>query len=497
MKTQVIHLDRHDDVASVKDKIEWSKSERILLVWPHRGRYLDRQLDLVRIYRHIKQMGARMALVARKPHIVHHAGKLGVPVFRSVREAQRIPWESAPALDLKSPSVPKRKHTLDELQKDNKKTFVKPANQTLRYLFFILGAISFLAVLLLFLPSATITLTPKIEIQELEFEVTASTSFNQTNLSGNVPAQIYQIIVEGQDTLVPGGRIEIPQEPATGMIELTNLTDREIYVPSGTTVRTRTEPSIRFHTLETATLPAEAGATIELAIEADNPGSAANLPEGSLVVIDGELGLNLATNNPQATSGGSERSSAAPDEQDYENLKQQMLEVLWQNALTDVSAGLNAGDFVIHVKPISVEILDEQYTPAAPAPASILELKMRVEYQILVVREADLTSLAHSILNQNLEEGFSTQPGSLILIPLSEAEFMNENTVHWQVRAQRTVHTTIDAYGLIDSLRGMSPGQATGIIKNQYSLAADPDIELTPAWWPWLPLFPFRIEVNE
>jgi hypothetical protein len=44
MKTQVIHLAEHDDGISVRDKMSWTNTPRILLVYPGRSRILARVL---------------------------------------------------------------------------------------------------------------------------------------------------------------------------------------------------------------------------------------------------------------------------------------------------------------------------------------------------------------------------------------------------------------------------------------------------------------------
>ena len=66
MKTQVIQLDPHDDGTSVRDKMSWAKSPRILLVYPRRSRILARTLDLRLLQRHAATLGEQLAIV---PHL--------------------------------------------------------------------------------------------------------------------------------------------------------------------------------------------------------------------------------------------------------------------------------------------------------------------------------------------------------------------------------------------------------------------------------------------
>ena len=58
------------------------------------------------------------------------------------------------------------------------------------------------------------------------------------------------------------------------------------------------------------------GETIEIPIEAVEGGAIGNLPEDSLIVIRGALGLSLSVTNPEPTSGGRERSSVQASDAD-------------------------------------------------------------------------------------------------------------------------------------------------------------------------------------
>ena len=73
MKTQIIQLEAHDDIVSTRDKMGWSQTSRIVLVWPNKGKILDRRLDLVLLQRHSMLLGAQLALVTQEEEILFHA----------------------------------------------------------------------------------------------------------------------------------------------------------------------------------------------------------------------------------------------------------------------------------------------------------------------------------------------------------------------------------------------------------------------------------------
>ena len=92
MKTQIVQLEPHDDYISIKDRMGWGQTTRVLLVWPLRGEILRRRLDLTLIKRHSIALGSQLALVTRDRDVRHQADQLDIPVYRSVREAEQSRW---------------------------------------------------------------------------------------------------------------------------------------------------------------------------------------------------------------------------------------------------------------------------------------------------------------------------------------------------------------------------------------------------------------------
>jgi hypothetical protein len=42
---------------------------------------------------------------------------------------------------------------------------------------------------------------------------------------------------------------------------------------------------------------------------------------------------------------------------------------------------------------------------------------------------------------------------------------------------------------------GLGASEAQSLLDKNLPLQSDPKIALTPSWWPWVPIVPFRIEV--
>src|SRR5262245_55284190 len=92
VKTQIITLESHDDLISVRDRMSWAKTPRILLVAPKFEKIVLREVDLKVLQRHASSLGAQMGMVTRVRRVREDAESLGIPVFESTGQAQRDPW---------------------------------------------------------------------------------------------------------------------------------------------------------------------------------------------------------------------------------------------------------------------------------------------------------------------------------------------------------------------------------------------------------------------
>jgi hypothetical protein len=105
MKTQIITLESHDDLISVRDRMSWAKSPRILLVWPKFERVTLRPVDLRVLQSHALTLGAELGLVTRIPNVKRNAQGFHIPVFATAAEAQRAAWPPKP------PKSPRRQRS--------------------------------------------------------------------------------------------------------------------------------------------------------------------------------------------------------------------------------------------------------------------------------------------------------------------------------------------------------------------------------------------------
>jgi hypothetical protein len=494
MKTQILQLEPHDDVISTRDKMGWSQTSRILLVWPGRGRILTRRLDLELLLRHSRALGGQMALVTRDSQVRFHAKQLGIHVFTSVRQAQNTRWKRPYRRGITSKWKAEQGHH-DIPAPPDRSGNAAGLSPLARLGIFSLGVLALLSIAAVLLPSAEVTLTPETQLQEIGLPVEASTSVDRVNLSGLIPIRRMNVVLEGRDSLSPTGEIQIPEHRSTGRVEFTNLTDREISVPAGTVVSTP-GASIRFTTDQAGQVPAGPGKTLSLPVTAMAPGSMANLPAGRIKGIEGPLGLNLVVTNPSATRGGSDHISPAPTPLDRTRLSNRLLATLMESAESETQNMLKPSDLLLGLAAAPSQILEETFDPPGDQPANQLVLTLRAEFQARIISGEDLEELATAALDANMPPGYSAQPDSLEIEHQTFPTLEDDGSAHWELRAHRSIVAELAESQALAAAMGLSPTQAAQRLQQNLPLESPPRISLVPTWWPRLPFLPFRIHIS-
>jgi hypothetical protein len=501
MKTQILQLEPHDDVISTRDKMGWGQAARVVLVWPKRERILIRKLDLLLLQRHAIKMGAQLALVTSDPDVRFNARQLAIPVFKNLRQAHSSRWRAGRR---PSRSIERRQPRPDfeALRRE-----IRPAQQAwydrplFRRALHVISIFAALALLALFIPSSKITLRPRTQSQEIRFTVSAGPTVRTVNVTGDLPARNTSVIVEGQDRISSTGSLLVPERASLGRVEFTNLSDNRVLIPAGTVVTTlanEDQEPVRFSTTTSADLAP--GSSILLSVRCLEAGQRGNLPAGEIRAIEGSLGLNLSVTNPYATTGGSQQSTAAPTLADAQKLYERLVTTLHATALQELSeAGFGQVNIPLEPTLNLVSIIEETYSPplvdrAFVQPATQLSLKLRVEFEGLVVSHQDLREISQRILDANLPEGYLPFHDTLEFEHLSSPVLDETSTARWRMVARRRIQADINEAQASSLARGLTPTQAIAALEKGL-LIQEANIQLTPGWWPRLPWLPFRIQV--
>jgi hypothetical protein len=495
MKTQVITLEAHDDLTSIQDKLSWAKTERILLVFPRRPQTGLRTLDLRLLQRQADGLGAQLAIVTRSETLRQAAAELGLPVFETSKDAQRLAWPFAPL-----PPKPERRTARPDLLELRRAAFPpEPGWQgrgAIRLIVFSIAVLSLLALLAAFLPSASLTLQPQTQLQSLELTASAYPETTAVSLAGSLPARSVSAVLEASQTMDVSGSIVLPDRAAAGLVRFRNLTSGLVGIPAGTVVQTVAEPPVRFATTSDAVAEAGVGKTVDVPVEALEPGTDGNLSAEVLVAFEGDLGASLAVINPSPTEGGSDRIAPVQTASDRAQLHNRLTASLKEDCPRTLSASLASGDLFFPETAAIGQVLSESWFPAEGQSGETLTLTLKIQCQAGYASADDLQLLARLSLDATLPEGFKplSQAISFLGTPVPQTDA--GGVTRWQMQVQRLLSARLDPLAAIQLSLGRRPEEAARRLAAGLPLAEPPKIALDPSWWPWLPVVPFRIAVE-
>lgn len=518
MKEQILHLDPHDDFNSARDKMGWTQTARVLLVWPpstaplrdsaqDTGRTLARRLDLLLLHRHAHKLGANIALVTEDAEVRDHAQELGLPVFRSIQASRHGRWRSraprrAPErrrpppdiLALKPPGADPLMATLwPTLQEMG---LPAQAKEIIRQATLAIGLGAVLLLVYFLLPSATITLTPATQPINTTIEIVADPTLEQPDTAGFVPARVARMEVGDSGFMPTTGERNVASERATGAVVFTNLLGGPAVIPQGTGLRTTGGTPVRFITTQAVNIEGRLGATVSVEIKAVDPGPAGNVTGGQINAIDGPLGLQLSVTNPTPTEGGSAEPQAAVTEDDRLRLHNQLLDQLQQTALGRIEDQLKPGEFLIPDSMTVTQVIAETYDRAVGEPANVLNLALRIAVTGIVVKEDDIRFVAQTALGREVPSGSTLLPEGTTFERSPLATVDDDGRAHFTVTATGASVARLDYQAIHQMIRGQSVAAARTRLQAAWPLAQPPQINVFPPWPGLLPWMDFRIQIK-
>jgi hypothetical protein len=489
MKTQVIQLDADDDIISVRDKMSWAKLSRILLVFPLDARVLYRQLDFHLLKRYSSKLGNRLAVVTKSKEICELCRGLDIPVFSSTASAQRDDWGSLPIL---------QKFTRLEMRifrQEIRKTFQHSSVSShssfgFRFLFFMIGFLAVVSILLVFLPSAKIQISPQVTTQHQILTIRARPGVENGEFPGIVPAFSVSSFARGSQISAASGIMTISSGYAEGSVRFENLTQATVNIPVGTIVRPNNSSLIRYATQVDAVLPAGIGESRDVLVRALVAGPQGNIPSGAITAVEGELGASLLVSNPLPLEGGVETEATIATVEDRTRLHQSLLEKLTDECKTAIVDSLSP-EILFFSDLLTTTVSSETYFPGDGEPGEILSLTMELTCTGLYSNLDDIIGNVNKMLDTDLPEGFS--PKGEPSIKQVGSNSIVDGTIELEMIAERHIGANVNTATISSLIIGLTPDAALSRLADLLIMASPPLITITPSWWHRLPIMPFRI----
>lgn len=496
MKTTLIQIDPHDDLTSIKDKMTWSQSPRMLLFFP-RGYPLEQSpLTLKLIRRYAASLGARVALITRSRAMRAIAEEQGIPCFASAPQAEKRSW---PVLKVPAPRGEVRgAEKLAEIKTGLglvSLTKTKTRVNIQRVIAYLLLVLLMLLGAVVFIPKATVVVYPVFALQRQSYQVYADPAAIEVSLTGNLPAQTLTIEVQGELSADSSGNVTIPKTKAIGEVEIKNLTSRSLILPKGTIVSTAGDAPIEFYLTSEALLSGDVNNTVLVGVEAVLAGESGNVDSG-MITRAGGLESVISVENLTPTSGGTQQSFPTPLEEDYRKLEARLKVQLLAQCKEKLSAQQLDGMMVVAESTALGETLSFTQIPKSGEPSDRATLSMGVSCSALTVSTADEERLAALILDETLASGVMPVGSALNIEKTSPVTLDANGLFTWTENASRVLMPAWDQEKFIRLLSGKRVSVARAALQAVFLQPQDPAVQVWPGWWNLMPILPGRISVE-
>jgi hypothetical protein len=120
---------------------------------------------------------------------------------------------------------------------------------------------------------------------------------------------------------------------------------------------------------------------------------------------------------------------------------------------------------------------------------------MKVVVRGLAIDGQGLESLVTEFLTSNAEAGMALIADSMT-IERTDLVRVGAGEVHFKVKAGGMFAPVIDERQIKASLRGKTLAQAQTWLAQNLELRVEPVVQITPAWWKYMPWLPGRIDMT-
>ncbi len=498
-----MELQPQDDLASVQHRLKWANRGRVVLVLPWDIRFLSRPLDFDLLRRAAEWRQIEIAIISPDPERRALARSCGFPTFGTVEEAQEATvWHTRAPEEI---DPPPRFWWDEEVDLEP-----RPTRPTPRWFDWIRIGFRLLVFLLVFailagtayavVPSAVVTLVPTGQMFSTIVPVSVDPDVETVDHAAQlIPARRLGVYVSGYDQVETTGMMSIVIGRASGVVLFTNLLAQNYTVPAGTIVRTSsTSYPIRFRTTADVAVPAGGQATVPIEGLMEGAG---NVGAFQINRVEGVAGSAVRVINPEPTSGANASDVRVVTQADYDRLRDQMIEQLFDQAAVEMENLLEPTEMLLQ-QSMRVEAMPkESYSRFLNEQADTVGLDMQLLVSGLAVDVDNAEAVAYVDLSHRLPPGYALVDAQFELGELAE-EDIGPGQFTFFVTASGYAAIGLDADAAVEMVQGERLADARQRLVSEFPLAEDPQIGLWPQWpedLEWLermPFLPLRINVR-
>ncbi len=495
MKTTILHIEAYDDIHTIRDRIKWCRSQRILMIFPKRNRDLANRLDLQLMDRVAREQGAQLGIVTKDRSVWNNAKSLGINVFRTISAAEREYW-----IDEGMKSMPGVIRGKDAILAEKKQLPVAPdlkVGSRIPWKYVLVTILLFLAMLLLVVfPSATVVLFPESVNQTVNLEIRASTLTERSSINGLIPATKETFTLSASKTGKSSGSVMVGKDKARGEVRVVNLTGDDIELPAGTIFFSSGSSAQRFITDKDYSIAVDEDGLI-IPVEAVLAGVEGNVASGEISLVEGVRGSLLKISNEQDFNGGSSTTLPAPTAYDYNHLRVLLLQELEDEiiAMHDIE-GTTGLIPVIESLELDEFIAETMINPIGVA-SDTATLEVTARFSMLFYDPAEVKQVAKQVLDLSIDANQRPVGSEISLTQVGDVMLDGTDEAAWQVEAYRLIVQDYPRREILQRIKGMSRSKAISTLNAEIPNYRSAEVSSFAKWWPYLPVLVNRIQVVE
>ncbi len=503
----IVELGLHDDLASLRYRLDHVDARRVALSLPWDLDFLSRELDYDLLRREAQRRGLEFAVVSPDPQRRQLATGCGFPAFQTEERAMSADRWNGRSRERVEP--PPEHWWEEEIELKRERRAAGPAWwrriwQGARYAIFLIAVVAVAAGAYVLGPSADITLVPVTETVTVHVPVSVdpaveSITYLENSPGGILPSRRVGLEVEGRAAVGTTGMTEVASGRAVGEVLLTSRLSQDYVVPSGTIVRTSsTSYPIRFRTTADVVVPADGQATAPIEALDDRTG---NVGAYQINRVEGVAGSAVRVINPSATTGAEGKEVPVVLQEDYDRVREQLTQDLLDKAYGELHQLLEEDEFLPYPS-LRVEAVPKKvYSHFVGEEAEQVTLNMRLLVSGQAVSADQARSVARQALVERVPDGHELIEAQFQVGDLVEEE-EGPGWFTFYVTGQGWAAAVIDEGAVMAEARGMRIPEARAHLEESFPLAQPPEIVSQPKWPEWLafldrvPIIPLRLEVH-
>jgi hypothetical protein len=465
LEEQIVFLDRFDEVASIRAKLDAVRGEYVGVVIPVENRSLHSSIAVRLVVRHADNSALRIGVISSDATVRRLFREEGIPVFRNVKAYRDYVARQSKRLTRVSSALRALHVRLDKTA----------SLLVVVILFALVGATAYALV-----PSLTVYVSPVSEPVNDVLVIRADPSVKAIDTKSKlIPARAVAIQLESSIQVPTTGKKTLPNARAEGTVTVTNRTSSAITIPAGTILRT-TE-NVRFVIGQEVLLAPGPSVGTKIDVIALEPGDQGNVDRGKINKFDGPLDQQISVFNEEPIAGGGSREVPVVLAEDKDLAREGLVDKMTKEAIKKLEDQRNRENESLPPHSVSFTVLEEVFDKKEGDQARVLNLKITGRASGTMFDGRDVNELVRLAWQPTIRSGYVVPPGAYNIYP-PEVIKVESPAVTFVVKVEGITIAQINENRVRDNVRWRTESEARAYLLQTLNLSREPRVVFDPSW---------------